>query len=114
MTDFLPSIFLAMGPPPGDAAAQPFWVQILPVVILFALMYFILLRPQLKKQKEHDALVQKVKGGERVIAAGGIYGVVTSVREQSVILKVAEGVKIEVQKASIMQVNLPAEDSKSE
>lgn len=105
--------YLAMGAPPGDAAAQPFWVQLVPIIILFALMYFILLRPQLKKQKEHEALIQKIKGGERVIAAGGIYGTVTSVRANSVILKVAEGVKIEVQKTSILQVN-PPEDSKTE
>ena len=65
---------LLMAPPAADGSAPPAWVQILPLVILFVLMYFVLLRPQMKRQKEIEKLIQSIKTGARVLAAGGIYG----------------------------------------
>ena len=65
---------LLMAPPAADGSAPPAWVQILPLAILFVLMYFVLLRPQMKRQKETEKLIQSIKTGDRVLAAGGIYG----------------------------------------
>jgi len=55
---------LMMAPPPADGSGPPAWVQILPLGILFVLMYFVLLRPQMKRQKETEKLIQSVKTGE--------------------------------------------------
>jgi len=64
----------------------------------------VLLRPQMKRQKEHEKLVSAVKTGDRVVAAGGIYGTVTNIKDQVVVLKVADNVKIEVQRSTITSV----------
>ena len=70
---------LLMAPAPTDGSQPPAWVQLLPLVILFVLMYFVLLRPQMKRQKEQEKLISAVKTGDRVVAAGGILGTVTNV-----------------------------------
>jgi preprotein translocase subunit YajC len=104
MIDFL----LAMAPPASaaeGAVQEPAWVSFMPFIIIFVMFYFLLIRPQAKRQKEHEAMIKAVKTGDKIIAAGGIYGVVSNVKDTSVIMKIDEGVKIEVQKASIMTVN---------
>ena len=95
---------LLMAPTPTDGSQPPAWVQLLPLAILFALMYFVLLRPQMKRQKEQEKLISGVKTGDRVVAAGGILGTVTNVKDKVVVLKVADHVKIEVQRATITSV----------
>jgi preprotein translocase subunit YajC len=95
---------LLMAPTPADGSAPPAWVQLLPLIILFVLMYFVLLRPQMKRQKEHDKLISAVKTGDRVVAAGGIFGTVTNLKDQVVVLKIADNVKIEVQRSTITSV----------
>ena len=95
---------ILMAPAPSDGSQPPAWVQMLPLVILFVLMYFVLLRPQMKRQKEHEKLISAVKTGDRVVAAGGIYGTVTNIKDQMVVLRVAENVKIEVQRSTITSV----------
>ena len=76
----------------------------MPLIILFVLMYFVLLRPQMKRQKEHEKLISAVKTGDRVVAGGGIYGTVTNIKGRVVVLKVADNVKIEVQRSTITSV----------
>ncbi|NBQ64820.1 MAG: preprotein translocase subunit YajC [Verrucomicrobia bacterium] len=95
---------LLMAPPPAEGSTAPSWVTFLPMVVLLALMYFVLLRPQMKRQKEHEKLIAAVKTGDRVVAAGGIYGTVTNLKDQVLVLKVADGVKIEVQRSTITSV----------
>ncbi|NBR70615.1 MAG: preprotein translocase subunit YajC [Verrucomicrobia bacterium] len=104
---------LLMAPPPADGTAPPAWVQILPLAILFVLMYFVLLRPQMKRQKETEKLIQSVKTGDRVLAAGGIYGTVANLKDAVVLLKVADNVKIEVLRSSITSVEKVAEEKSS-
>jgi len=74
------------------------------------LMYFVLLRPQMKKQKETEKLIQSVKTGDRVLAAGGIYGTVANLKDAIVILKVADNVKLEVLRSSITSVEKAMEE----
>jgi len=83
----------------------PTWVNFIPFVVLLVMFYFLLIRPQQKKMKEHQALVSAVKSGDKVVAAGGIHGSVTNVKDTTVVLKVSEQVKIEVEKASITLVS---------
>jgi preprotein translocase subunit YajC len=100
---------LLMAPAPADGSQPPAWVQLLPLVILFVLMYFVLLRPQMKRQKEQEKIISSVKSGDRVLAAGGIYGTVTNIKDGVVVLKVADNVKIEVQRSTITSVEKPEE-----
>jgi preprotein translocase subunit YajC len=72
------------------------------LVVIGLLFYFFMIRPQRKRQREHEELVGQLRGGDRVITAGGIYGQVDSVSEDSVILKVESGATIRVAKSSIV------------
>ncbi|MDD5093817.1 MAG: preprotein translocase subunit YajC [Dehalococcoidia bacterium] len=72
------------------------------LVAMFAIFYFLLIRPQQKRQKEHVALIASLQKGDKVIAAGGVYGQIESVSEEDVILKVEDGGKLRVLKASVM------------
>ncbi len=82
---------------------------LLPMIAIFGLMYFLMIRPQQKKQKEAAAMVAALKTNDEVITAGGIHGRISNVKDRSVILKIADNVKIEVEKASITTVLKRAE-----
>jgi preprotein translocase subunit YajC len=71
------------------------------LVVIFVMFYFFMIRPQRRRQKEHEDLVTQLRGGDRVITAGGIYGQVESVSEDSVVLKVESGATMRVAKGSI-------------
>jgi len=101
---------LMMGLSTTEAGNPPTWVSLLPLVILFVLMYFVLLRPQMRRQKETEKLISSVKTGDRVVAAGGICGTVANLKDQIVVLKVADNVKIEVLRSSITSVEKPTEE----
>jgi len=96
-------IAFAMGTPPGGAAGgtpSPL-VQFLPLVAMFAIFYFLLIRPQQKKAKEHKALLDTLKKGDQVVTAGGIHGKVVSVDEKTVNLEIANGVVIRISKGFV-------------
>lgn len=78
------------------------WTLIVFVVLIFAIFYFLMIRPQRKRQKEHDQLMQELKKGDKVITAGGIYGQIESVSEDSVVLKVESGATMRVARSSIV------------
>ena len=76
---------------------------LMPMILIFVVMYFLMFRPQSKKQKEHRMMLDHLQKGDRVVTAGGIYGTIAGVKEKEdiLILKVAENVKIDVAKSSI-------------
>ncbi len=74
---------------------------LLPFLLLIGAFYFFILRPASKQRKQLQNLIKNLKNGDRVITTGGIYGVVVAVKEKSIILKVAENVKIEISKNAI-------------
>ena len=79
--------------------------QFLPLILIFAIMYFLLIRPQQKKMKEHQAMVDAVRRGDQVVTQGGVIGKVAKVKDDGEIeLEIAEGVKVRVVKATIAQV----------
>jgi len=78
--------------------------QIIPLVFMFAIFYFLLIRPQQKKAKEHKALLDALKKGDNVITAGGVHGKVTSVDDTIVTLEIATGVNIKITKSYIASV----------
>ncbi len=72
------------------------------LVVIFALFYFVMIRPQRKKQKEQQTMVAALQKGDRVITAGGIFGTIDSVREDSVVIKVEGGTLLRISKGSVM------------
>jgi len=77
------------------------WTIIVFLVLMFAIVYFLIIRPQRKKQKEHEELMTELKRGDRVITAGGIYGQIESLSDDSVIIKVESGATMRVARGSI-------------
>ena len=74
------------------------WTIIIFLVLMFAVFYFFMIRPQRRRQKEQQEMIQEMKRGDKAITAGGIYGVVDSISEDSVVLKVESGAMIRVDK----------------
>ncbi len=77
---------------------------LLPMAIIFAAFYFLLIRPQQKKQKQHADLVNSLKEGDEILTAGGILGVITGISEHYAIVKVSDNTEIKIQKSSVAQV----------
>ena len=71
------------------------------LVLIFAMFYFLMIRPQRKRQKEHQQMMEELRKGDRVITAGGIYGVIESVSEDSIVIKVEGGTTIRLAKGSV-------------
>ncbi len=78
------------------------WPMLIFIVLLFAMMYFVMIRPQRKRQREHQDFIEQLHRGDRVVTAGGIYGVVESVSEDNVVLKVESGATMRVSKSSVI------------
>jgi preprotein translocase subunit YajC len=73
-------------------------------VILGVMFYFLLIRPQQKQRKDQENMIKNVKSGDRILTTGGIYGIVTNVKEKSLMLKIADNVKVEITKSAIGSV----------
>lgn len=78
--------------------------QTLPLIILFAAMYFLMIRPQQKQAKERKAMIEALKKGDRVTTIGGMHGTIEEIDEVSVVLKVADGVKIKFNRTAVGMV----------
>ncbi|WP_127111678.1 preprotein translocase subunit YajC [Shimia sediminis] len=79
--------------------------QFMPLILIFAIMYFLLIRPQQKKVKEHAAMVDAVKRGDRIVTQGGMIAKVSKVKEDNEVeIEIAEGVKVRIVKSTIAQV----------
>ncbi len=99
--------------PAQDAGAQDGGSAImsfLPLILIFVVFYFLLIKPQQKKAKEHKLMLEGLKRGDKVITAGGEYGVIESVGAATVTLKIAENVKVKFGKAYIAAVRPPSEE----
>jgi preprotein translocase subunit YajC len=99
MSPALASILAA--PQQPGAPQQPLWWSFGPVVLVFVIFYFLLIAPARKKQKRHQQMLNELKPGDRVITQGGIYGTVAGVSDAVVQIKIADQVKVEVDKKSI-------------
>ena len=82
---------------------------VIPMFLIFGIMYFLLIRPQQKKLKEHQAMIEALRRGDSVVTAGGIVGKVVKVIDEEIELEVAKGVNIRVVKATISQVRSKTE-----
>ena len=92
--------------PKGSASGNPAsqLMNAFPLVVLFAIFYFLILRPQQTQEKTRRKMVDNLKVGDRVLTQGGLYGSVTALKGETVMVKIAETVKVEFAKAAITQV----------
>jgi len=87
-------------------AASPL-VQFLPLVLIFIIFYFLLIRPQKQKEKEHQKMLAGVDKNDDVVTLGGIHGTVVNVKEKTLILRIDENVKMEIEKNSVAYIKKP-------
>jgi preprotein translocase subunit YajC len=78
------------------------WGMVIFLVAIFAIMYFLMIRPRQKQQKEHEAMMEELRAGDRVIIAGGIYGQIESLSEETAIIKIESGATMKVARNSIL------------
>jgi len=99
---FLAVLSGCVPPPEGAEEGGGFdWTLIIFIVLLIAIFYFLIIRPQRRQQKKHQVLMQELKRGDKVITTGGIYGVVDSLSDDSVVIKVESGTTIRMARNSI-------------
>lgn len=77
---------------------------LLPLFLIFIVFYFMVFRPQQTKQKEHQRMVSSLEKGDKVVTSGGMHGLVTGLKEKTIYLKIADNVRIEVNRGSISAV----------
>jgi preprotein translocase subunit YajC len=79
-------------------------MSMLPLVLMFVVLYFVMIRPQMKKQKEHRAMIEAIAKGDEVVTAGGLIGKVSKMGESYVGVELAQGVEVQMQRSAIVQV----------
>lgn len=98
----------------ADVGAGSAFMQFIPLILIFVIMYLLLIRPQQKKLKEHRAMVDALRRGDQVVTQGGIIGKVSKVKEDGELeVEIAEGVKVRVVKATVAQVLSKTEPAQS-
>jgi preprotein translocase subunit YajC len=95
----------AMASSPGGGGNGGGIMSILPLMVgMFAIMYFLIIRPQQKQRKEREALLAAVKKGDRVVTSSGLFGTVVGLSEQTVTLRVADQVKLEFERSAVARI----------
>ena len=79
-------------------------MSMLPLVLMFVVLYFVMIRPQMKKQKEHRAMIDALAKGDEVATAGGLLGKVTKLGDGYLGLEIASGIEVQVQRSAVVQV----------
>ncbi len=90
--------------PAAAASGTDTLFSLLPLVLMFVVLYFIMIRPQMKKQKEHKAMIEALAKGDEVIIAGGVMGRVSKLGDSYLSVEVANGVELQVQRGAVVQV----------
>lgn len=101
MTSSTLTILAQAGEAPGGLFGNP----LVFMVLMFVMMYFLLIRPQRMRQKELEKLINSVKVGDHVVLSGGEHGIITSVKDKTVMVKLADNVKVEYERSSIATIS---------
>jgi preprotein translocase subunit YajC len=98
----------AQAAPPATGSTDPMGLGglggMLPLILMFVVLYFIMIRPQMKRQKEHKAMVDALAKGDEVVTSGGVLGKVSKIGDTFVGLEIAQGVEIQIQRSAVVQV----------
>jgi preprotein translocase subunit YajC len=100
----------AAGAPGGSGGG---FMQVLPLVVMFAIFYFLLIRPQQKKAKEHQAMLKAIARGDEVVSSGGLVGRVTKVAEDHFMVEIAANVVVRLERQAVVTVKGKGEEPKS-
>jgi preprotein translocase subunit YajC len=103
---FISSAFAQTAAATGSAGGdmQSTLMNMLPLVLMFVVLYFVMIRPQMKKQKEHKSMIDALTKGDEIVTAGGVLGKVSKMGENYVGLEIASGVEVQVQRSAVVQV----------
>ena len=85
-----------MGPQGGNPI-----MSLMPIIVIFVIFYMLLIRPQKKTQEEHKKMIGALKKNDEVVTTGGIHGTVTNVKDNTIVMKIDDNVKIEIQKSAV-------------
>lgn len=97
------SIVYAMGQvpqQPGQEAPNPL-VSLMPLILMFVIFYFLLIRPQQKKQKEHKQMLSELKKNDQVVTSGGIHATIVNIKDKTYVIRVDDNVKLEISKSAV-------------
>ncbi len=100
---FIASAYAQSVPATGGGAESSLF-SLLPLVLMFVVLYFIMIRPQMKKQKEHKAMIEALAKGDEVVIAGGVLGRVAKLGDNYLHVEVTNGVELQVQRGAVVQV----------
>ena len=113
ITDTLVDIAYAMGPTPQGGSGQGaggILGSLLPLILIFVVFYFLLIRPQQKRAKEHKVMIENLKKGDKVVTSGGVYGIIENVGTNTVTMKIAENTRVKFGKAYIASVRATSDE----
>lgn len=100
---FISSAF-AQTVPAAGSDTQSTLMSMLPLVLMFVVLYFVMIRPQMKKQKEHRTMIEALAKGDEIVTVGGVLGKVSKLGDSFLTLEVASGVELQVQRSAVVQV----------
>jgi preprotein translocase subunit YajC len=89
---------------PAASSSTDSLMSLLPLVLMFVVLYFIMIRPQMKRQKEHKAMIEAIAKGDEIVTSGGLVGRVAKMGESFLHVEVANGVELQVQRSAVVQV----------
>ncbi len=103
---FISEAFAQAAPAATGSSDSPFGsiASMLPILLMFVVLYFVMIRPQMKRQKEHKAMIDAIAKGDEVVMGGGIIGKIAKLGESYIHVEISSGVEIQVQRASVVQV----------
>lgn len=101
---FISSAFAQTAPAAAGGDMQSSLMSMLPLVLMFVVLYFVMIRPQMKKQKEHRAMVDALAKGDEVVSAGGLLGKVSKLGDAYLGIEIANGVEVQIQRSAVVQV----------
>jgi preprotein translocase subunit YajC len=101
---FISSAFAQTVPAAASGGMQDSLMSMLPLVLMFVVLYFVMIRPQMKKQKEHRAMVEALAKGDEVATAGGFLAKVSKLGDNYLSVEIANGVEIQLQRSAVIQV----------
>jgi preprotein translocase subunit YajC len=101
---FISQAFAQAAPAASGGGTESSLLSLLPIVLMFVVLYFIMIRPQMKRQKEHKTMVEALAKGDEVVTSGGMLGRVSKMGETYLHIEVANGVELQVQRSAVVQV----------
>ena len=101
---FISSAFAQTAPAAAGGDMQSTLMNMLPILVMFGVLYLVMIRPQMKKQKEHKTMIESIVKGDEVVTAGGFLGRVSKLGEAFISVELATGVEVQMQRSAVVQV----------